>query len=62
MTPEGDKHIAAIAAVPPIVFVGTIIETIVSPTPGDSFVLLGFVLVSPLLVGWLIWRLLRTDA
>ena len=61
MTPEGDKHIAIISAVPPIVFVATVIETILNPAPGESFVLLAFVLAAPFLVAWLIARLRRTD-
>jgi len=62
MTPEGDKHIAVIAAAPPIVLVASCIETILNPSQGESFVLLFFVLASPFLVAWLIARLQRTDA
>lgn len=61
MVHESDPHFRIISAFPIGLLGAALIETFFRPAPGGSYALLAFVLISPVLVAWLIWRLRRTE-
>lgn len=61
MDQHSDPHFRIISAVPGALLAAALVETFFRPTPGGSYALLAFVLISPVLVAWLIWRLRRSE-
>jgi len=59
MDQETDPQFRIISVVPCAGLLAAFVETLFRPTPGGSYALLVLVLISPVLLAWLIWRLQR---
>jgi len=54
-----DPQFTVISLIPALATLIAIVEALSSPQVGSPYALLAFVLASPVLLAWLVWRLLR---